>query len=159
MVSIRCETAREQGKALTRRILPEFLMPRCVIRLDRVEQAAAVPVAERTTEQVCILLGCIDARTAGRHLKRFAEAAERASLWLAERRSRTPELGDLPREPPHSSVLDRLERLYRAEREAAVRTGGGAKRLASVRQLLQAAMSKAAVKTPSSCVSRPARPP
>lgn len=99
IVSIRCEVARREGAAFTRRVLPEFLIPHCLIRLDLVEQAAALPVAERTTEQVCTLLGCVDARTARRHLERFVEAVKRASLWPAERRSRTPELGDLPREP------------------------------------------------------------
>jgi hypothetical protein len=159
VVAIRCEAARRQGKAYTRRVLPEFLIPHCVIRLDRVEQAVALPAGERTAERVCEMLGCIDARTAGRHLKGFTQAADRASLWLAERRSQSPELGDLPSEPPDSSVPARFEQLYRAELEATERAGGEAKGLPSVRQLLQAAMRKAARKSPSSCVSGCARPP
>ena len=69
-----CSWAQEQGKQYTKRLLPEFLIPPSVIRLDYLLEAAEVSAEERTTERVCEILGCIDPRTAGRLLAALNDA-------------------------------------------------------------------------------------
>ena len=159
IIVIRCPIAREDGKQYTRRLLPEFLIPRCRIRLDHVVEASALGSEDRRTERVCRLLGCIDPRTARRHLRRFEEAADRVALELSAGRAMSPQLGDLPSQTPDSSALSRLERLYRAEIEAVARIGGQAVPLPSLRYLLQAVMRKDCLRPPSMCASARSRPP
>ncbi|TVQ41463.1 MAG: hypothetical protein EA384_00285 [Spirochaetaceae bacterium] len=159
IIVIRCPIARRQGRQYTRRLLPEFLIPRCRIRLDHVAEASALGSEDRRTERVCWVLGCIDPRTAGRHLRCFEQAAGCVASELSARRAMSPELGDLPCQTPDSSVLSRLERLYRAEVEAHARLGGRAAVLPSLRYLLQAAMREKYLRPPSTSASARRRPP
>ena len=159
IIVIRCPLAREDGKQYTRRLLPEFLIPNCRIRLDHVAEASALGNEDRRTERVCGLLGCIDPRTARRHLRRFEEAADRVALELSAGRAMSPELGDLPSQTPDSSALSRLERLYRAGIEAHARAGRRAAPLPSLRYLLQATMRKNNRHPPSTRASARPRPP
>ncbi len=159
IIVIRCPIARKDGKQYTRRLLPEFLMPHCRIRLDHVEEACALGSEDRTNERVCRLLGCIDPRTAHRHLRRFEEAAACVALELSAGRAMSPELGDIPSQTPDSSALSRVQRLYRAEVEAHARLGAQVAPLPSLRYLLQATMRKDYLQPPSTSASVRRRPP
>jgi hypothetical protein len=160
IVVIRCETARAASKPYTMRLLPDFLVPGCVIRLDHVAEAHR----ERATgagagnEQLCAILGCLDDRTVRRHLKAYERALEAAALTLAEQRALSPELGDVPETTPDTPVRDRLERLWDAEQVARLRRGARDEPT-TLRHLLQTTMRKSRRRKPSSCVSLTTRPP
>ena len=154
-----CEYARDQGKQYTKRLLPEFLTPRCVIRLDYLQEAAALPREEQTPGRVCEILGCIDPRTARRHLFELNDAITRVTVELACLRSSTPELGALPTGTPSTHPMSLLALVYRAEREARNRAGRDSAPIPSLAELLQAALGKTTEKKPLACVSHPGRPP
>lgn len=153
-----CETARAAGKRYTMRLLPDFLVPGCVIRLDQVEKAYEERHTGAGIDRLCAILGCLDDRTARRHLTRYGESLEAVNLKLAERRAMNPELGELPQITPDATFLERLERLWCAEQVAARRRGEALQPM-SLRHLLQAALRKSRRKKPSSCVSTDARAP
>ena len=158
VVVIRCENARAAGKPYTMRLLPEFLVPGCVIRLDRLEETYEARRNGEPNDRLCELLGCLDDRTLRRHLKRYGEAIEKVAIELAERRAMSPELGDLPQTTPDTLSVDRLERLWQAELLASQRRGEALPPI-GLRKLLQAALGKLGRKKPSGCASAAARPP
>lgn len=158
IVVIRCETARAAGNPYTKRLLPDFLIPGCVIRLDHLEQTHEAKRGGESNEQLCEILGCVDERTVRRHLVRYEEALEAVALRLAERRTMSPELGDLPDTTPDTSSVDRLQRLWQAEQLASQRRGEPVGPL-SLRYLVQTALGKSRRHKPSSCVSVDPRPP
>jgi hypothetical protein len=158
VVSVICPHARAAGKQYTLRLLPDFLIPCCVIRLDRVVEAVAQDPSGTDIEETCRLLGCIDERTARSHLKRMNRAIETAVVHLAERRAMAPELGELPETTPDEGSLARLMALYRNETEAAQRAGGDIT-VISLGHILQAALWKPGSKKPSAfAVSGPRSP-
>jgi hypothetical protein len=148
VVSILCPYAQAAGNQYTLRLLPDFLIPRCVIRLDCVLEVVAQDPRGTDIEETCRLLGCIDVRTGRSHLKRMNRAIETAAVHLAERRAMTPELGELPETTPDKDSFTRLTALYRNEIEAAQRAGGDATPI-SLRHILQAALWKPESKKPS----------
>lgn len=154
-----CSRARDQEKQYTKRLLPDFLVPRSVIRLDHLMEAGALAPEERSSDRICEILGCIDSRTARRRLSDLNDAIRRASLRLACRRSTSPELGALPTSTPDTSRMVRLLVLYQAEEDAQYRAGSDAATLPSPAAILQAVMWQHSGKRPSSNVSHPNHPP
>ena len=154
-----CLYARDQGKQYTKRLLPEFLAPRSVIRLDYLQEAAVLPPEEQKPDRVCEILGCIDPRTARRRLSGLNDAIRRVTVELACRRSSAPELGALPTGAPDTHPMSFLALLYQAEREARNRAGRDSAPLPSLAEFLQAAMGKQPEKKPSTCVSPAGCPP
>lgn len=158
VVSIRCPVAQAAGKPYTKRLLPEFLIPGCVIRLDYLHQAAELSSVGEDIEQVCGLLGCVDVRTAVVHLRRFEAAVVGVTAKMSEQRAMSPELGDLPEFAPDTSAVERLQRLVDAENRARVREGAG-RQPAALHLLLQAMLGKQQRNVPSDYASPAARPP
>jgi hypothetical protein len=158
VVVIRCETARAAGNPYTTRLLPDFLVPGCLMRLDHLEEAYHQKQAGVGTDQLCGILGCLDERTLRGHLKRYSEALAAAALRLAETRAMSPQLGELPHSAPDIPSVERLQGLWQAEQAASQRRGEALKPM-SLRYLLQAALGKCRRQKPSSCVSVDARPP
>jgi len=158
VVSVICPKARSEGNQYTLRLLPDFLIPRCVIRLDRVMEAVAQDPSGTNIEKTCRLLGCVDERTARSHLQRMDLAIETAVVYLAERRAMTPELGELPETTPDEVSLTRLQALYRSEVEAAQRAGDTIA-VITLRHILQAALWKLGNKKPSAFAFAGPRPP
>lgn len=115
--------ARENKKPYTRRLLPDFLMPGCVIRLDYAFEAYKASVDHFDIEHACSTMLCIDERTARKHLSRLDVAVRQASLRLAGTIAHQPELGDLPISTPDSTPLAVLSRLTEAETWARLRSG------------------------------------
>ena len=153
-----CPVARARGTQYTKRLLPEFLTPHSVIRLDYLMEAADLPKSQRTESVVCDLLGCIDPRTARHQMRRLTMAIHAVSLDLARRRAATPELGDLPESKPEASPMGRLQMLFDAELRAGERADAMYSP-PSLRQLLQAALRKDPGKAPSNRASPLAQPP
>ncbi len=158
VVAIRCPRAQAAGMPYTKRLLPDFLIPRCVIRLDHLLEAGADAHPGAGVEKTCRILGCIDARTARTHLKRFEQAVAAVAVQLAERRAIAPELGELPHTTPQSLPLARLQVLYRSESQAVLRAGAGVLPI-SLRQMLQTVLWKLPGKKPSTCACRSPRAP
>ena len=153
-----CRVALSRCMQYTKRLLPEFLTPHSVIRLDHLLEAAYLPKSERTEDAVCHLLGCIDPRTARHQISRLTIAINAVSLDLAGRRAAMPELGDLPESKPVTPPMERLLVLFEAELRAGERAGGMYSH-PSLRQLLQAAMGKDPGTKPLNHASPLAQPP
>ena len=158
VVSILCPIAQAAGRPYTRRLLPDFLIPRCVIRLDHLVEAAREAHSDRSVEKACRVLGCIDTRTARTHLKRLDQAVAAVAVQLAERRAMAPQLGELPHTSPQTTPLERLQVLYRSESDAVLRSGDSVLPI-SLRQMLQAVLWKLPGKEPSSCACPSPRAP
>jgi hypothetical protein len=153
-----CREAFSQGMQYTKRLLPEFLTPRSVIRLDYLLEAADLPEGERTENAVCDLLGCIDPRTARHQISRLTNAIKTVSLDLARRRAAMLELGDLPESTPEVPPMERLQMLLDAELRAGERAGAMYSP-PPLRQLLQAVLRKDPGKKPLNRASPLAQPP
>ena len=71
IICIICCRAKEQGKQYTKRLLPVFLRPYCRVRLDLGLEYYTTNYTDSgiyDLEDACNFLGCIDIRTARRHL-------------------------------------------------------------------------------------------
>ena len=153
-----CPEARANGMQHTKRLLPEFLIPHSVMRLDYLLEAADLPKAERSEAAVCDLIGCLDPRTARHQMRRLAMAIETASLDITGRRAATPELGELPQINPGTPPEERLAILFDSEIRAGQRAGS-IPAAPSVRQLLQATMGTQGAPKPSNRASSHVHPP
>lgn len=150
--------ARAEKSQYTKRLLPDFLTPNSVIRLDYLLEAVDLPKAKRSTDAVCDLIGCLDPRTARHQMRRLAVAINAVSLDLTARRAATPELGELAQISPGTPPEQRLAILF----DSQIRAGQRAGRLPaspSVRQLLQAAMGPHGTTRPSNRASSHVHPP
>ena len=91
VVCVSCAVAFAQGRQYTKRCLPDFLVPGCVIRLDAtlsaVEAGTSTPAL---VEAACVLMGCIDDRTVKRHVALASAAGRRANLHVSEVIARNP---------------------------------------------------------------------
>jgi len=103
-------------------------------------------------------LGCVDARTVDKHLRRLQTAVEVTALVLAQRRAMRPELGELPDTAPQTPPLARLQALWMSEREAALRAGSGEVPI-DLGQMLQASLRKQPRQEPSTYAYGSSRPP
>ena len=155
---ILCPIARERGTQYTKRLLPDFLTPRSVIRLDYLREAAGLPKTERSEDAICDLIGCLDPRTARHQMRRLTTAIEMVSLDLARQLSATPELGELPEISPRTSPGDRLTILFATTNRAWERAGSMYSP-PSLRQLLQATIRNQERKPPSNYASSDLHPP
>ena len=85
IVCISCTVAFAQGRQYTKRCLPDFLVPGCVIRLDAtlcaIEAGISTPAL---VEAACGLMGCADDRTVKRHVALATAAVRLASLRMSE---------------------------------------------------------------------------
>jgi hypothetical protein len=153
-----CPVARSERTQYTKRLLPKFLIPHSVIRLDYLLEAADLAKSERSDEAICELIGCLDSRTARHQMHRLATAIETVALDLTQRRAATPELGELPKISPGTPPGERLTILFDSQIRAGQRAGNLPAQ-PSIRQLLQAALWKKRGNKPSNRVSHAGRPP
>ena len=150
-----CATAKELGLQYTKRFLPDFIIPYARMRLDKVVEAGRKKESGSSLEDCCRLIGCIDLRTARKHLKRLEEAAKEIALTLAERQAAAVHLHGPGKELRPLAPFERLEELFSREEEAHLRAGGGGLRTPVLRTLLQAELWKNRGKVLMSYVSRP----
>ena len=123
IITIICKTAKQQGKPYTRRLLPDFLMPGCVIRLDKALEAYKLTQHSCDIELACQTMLCIDERTARKHMDCIENAIQQANVKLAETIAQSPEAGDLPDVTPESTPLIILTSLRDALFRARLRSG------------------------------------
>ncbi len=99
-------------------------------------------------------MGCIDLRTAQKHLKKLEEAAKAVGLFLAESQAASIHLheSDYPLHP--LSPLERLVNLIDRQKEGYLRAGNARLWPPALRSLLQAGLRKRREKSLTSYVSR-----
>jgi len=159
VIQIICQHAKRQGKPYTKRLLPSFLIPHCLIRLDTVLEARGLEEkGEALIAKACLLLGCIDERTVRRHLAAIDEAIRRVNLQLAGQIALRPELGRLPEHDPQGAHHQRLTTLLKEEKLRALRAGN-TRPPPTLLERLQENWRKESTKKPSNHVISSARPP
>ena len=72
-------------------MLPDFLIPNGVIRIDKVLEVLSRNPETVKIDKACSIFGCIDTRTAVKYINRAKAAIKQASLSLAEKLSHFPE--------------------------------------------------------------------
>jgi len=80
IIVIICHQAKEKELQYTKRFLPDFVTPRANIRLDKTKQAYE---NGKTVEDACLIMGCVDTRTAKSHLKALKNSLLQAELSLS----------------------------------------------------------------------------
>ena len=114
IVCVSCETSRRMGRQHTKRLLPEFLKRFCRIRIDLAFMFLRrhySPSGKYNLEEACVFLGCIDKRTARRHLAEtegLVKAAGRELQQELSHKSGFIVLQALPPEAGPIRVLDDL---------------------------------------------------
>jgi len=153
-----CPIARKSGKPYTRRLLPDFLMPGCVIRLDKVLEAYRTGIDHLDIGHACSVMLCLEERTARKHLNRINTAIQQANLSLAKTIALQPELGELPKTTPDSTPLTVFTRLFEAESRARLRSGKITP-TPGILSLIQKSMWEIFLNHPSACVFSKHHPP
>lgn len=125
IISIICERAKQFGRQYTKRMLPEFVVPECNIRHDRVLLLIADQQGERIDYAPAgEILGTVCERTIRRHVqamkRMIAEALVEAAVLLATLVS----FGILPDAKVGESSYGRLVRLVEQLNEAARKMSG-----------------------------------
>lgn len=125
IVSILCKRAKELGRQYTRRMLPEFVVPECNIRHDRVLVLVAGLQGRRIDYPLAgEMLGSVCERTIRRHVqamkRMIAEALVEAAVLLATLVS----FGVLPDAKVGESSYGRLVHLVELLNEAARKMAG-----------------------------------
>lgn len=158
IISIICKTAKDKGKPYTRRLLPEFIVPGCVIMLSRVFKAYEARTVPLNIEHACLTMLCIDTRTAHKHLARIENAVKKTNVRLAESIARQPERGELPSFTPDCSPLEVLERLLARKAVARLRSGDRSPEQ-GILSHIQQTKSSIFFNRPSTCVNTNPQPP
>lgn len=78
VVTILCAKEREAGRPYTRRMLPEHLIPRSPLWSDRLVGLleAGRDREKNFLDETCAALGCVDPRTARKHVRALGAAAQ-----------------------------------------------------------------------------------
>lgn len=126
IVSILCERAKQLGRQYTKRMLPEFVIPECNIRHDRVLAVVADQQGERIDISLaCEILGTVCERTIRRHVQAIQRMITEAMKEAAELLARLLSFGILPDMKVCETLYGRLVGLVGRLNEAARKMGGG----------------------------------
>jgi hypothetical protein len=129
IIVIVCVAAKAQGRQYTKRMLPPFLVPFCVIRRDGVlDYLGRHPDGRLDYRHAQEHLGALDRRTIRRHLEEarqlIGEALQEAATLLAE----YVFWATLPPRPMAQTDLEHLKAMSAELSRAACRACGGAAR-------------------------------
>jgi Arc/MetJ family transcription regulator len=124
IVVIVCATAKKRGEQYSKRILPPFVAPYCVIRRDGVlDYLKRNPAGTMHYRMALSMLGALDKRTIRRHLDEGLTLIGRAAMQIAELLSQRAFFGTMPQRALGESEVTYLEaaseELSRAARRAA----------------------------------------
>jgi hypothetical protein len=109
---VSCAIAFAAGWQYTKRRLPDFLVPNCVIRLDTTLAAIEAGIGTPAlVEAASLLMGCIDYRTVKRHVALASAAIQQASLCVSEIIAENPQVMEKPALVPDAGAGDTLRRL------------------------------------------------
>jgi len=102
-----CHVTKKAGTKYTMRILPEMLSPFCVIRQDLVlefyKEIENNKITSKVLEKASAQIGCIDLRTAAKHIKRIKYRLENCQKKITEHLSHR--YYDLPRITPDTGPI------------------------------------------------------
>jgi len=110
VVAILCRGVRGTGQPYTRRILPEHLIPRSPLWSKRLVELLEGDLGSGTTEAACAALGCVDPRTARKHIRALRQAVDAKLSVLAELSASAP--GSAPAFPPGTKPFVLLSLLW-----------------------------------------------
>jgi hypothetical protein len=123
---VRCPSAKAKGLAYTKRILPPFLHPFCVIRLDcAMDHLRQYPEGHVGCAEACSMLGAGDPRTARRHLRLTLEGIKTAALQVSTILSDHPSYASLGKHRSGQTPMEVLEEAGEQLQRAAGRLKGG----------------------------------
>lgn len=126
IVSILCERAKQLGKQYTKRMLPEFVIPECNIRHDRVLAVVAGQQAERIDISLAgEILGTVCERTIRRHVRAIEGMITEAMKEAAELLATLLSFGVVPDMKVCDTLYGRLVSVVEQLNEAARKMGGG----------------------------------
>lgn len=103
VVAILCRVVRGTGQPYTRRVLPEHLIPRSPLWSEKLVELLEGVVGAGSTEAACATLGCIDPRTARKHIRALGDAVDAKLPILAELNASAP--GSPPAFPPGTNAF------------------------------------------------------
>ena len=125
IVSIICYEAKRRGRQYTKRMLPEFVIPECNIRLDRVlKLVQARSVRSVDSDEACRMLGAMDERTVRRHLWWAEQVIEVTLVALSEVLAGLAAIGALPQLRVGERALSHLRRLIEELERVEEKVGG-----------------------------------
>jgi hypothetical protein len=107
------------------RILPDFLIPYGVIRIDEVLKIQKVEPEVLCMDKICSLLGCVDLRTARKYIRCINVATKKASTTLAEKLANIPGKNLIPSFYPDTSFLTYFHSLVNKHNESVINLYGG----------------------------------
>jgi hypothetical protein len=126
IILIFCQTAKEQGKQYTKRLLPPFVIPYCVICRETVLAYVRLhPDGAIHAAVASLMMGTVDIRTMRRHVRLAMHLIKDAALNLWEFMSELPVYTTLPDHRPGASPLESLDKAAQELDRAAARVQGG----------------------------------
>lgn len=97
IIAIICRKAKKLGKQYTKRILPPFVIPYCVIcRGAVVEYLCRFPDGALHTQIASVMFGTVDAPTMRRHLRVVLTEIKTAALLIVRFLAEIPSLAKVP---------------------------------------------------------------
>lgn len=103
VVAILCRSLRGTGQPYTKRILPEHLIPRSPLWSEKLVDLLKQELCANSTEAACAALGCVDPRTARKHIRAVGAAVDAKLPILAELSASAS--GSTPAFPPGTNAF------------------------------------------------------
>jgi hypothetical protein len=126
IIVIICLSAKKKGTQYTKRLLPPFVIPYCVISRESVmAYARRFPNGIIHVAIASAMMGTVDIRTIRRHLLDTRKLIEDAALRLSECLSGIPAYARMPDQRPGQSPLESLDKASKEMDRAAARVQGG----------------------------------
>jgi len=115
VVTILCTASRTAGRPYTKRILPEHLIPRSPFWSDHLVKLLGEKQnnASALADAACEALGCIDPRTARKHLRHVRAACDAKLPVLAGFLAVAPDQTEGPTFPPGTNIFVILSLLWK----------------------------------------------
>lgn len=137
VVTILCTKEREAGRTYTRRMLPEHIIPRSPLRSDGLVRLleSGRDRGPGFLDEACAALGCVDPRTARKHIRALTDAAQAKLAVIARLDAETAAPGADSPFPPDIHLFALLA-LFWKRFLAAHRTRSGTMAAEALRPLL-----------------------
>lgn len=126
IIAIICLSAKREGTQYTKRLLPPFVIPYCVISREGVlAYVRRFPDGIIHVATASEMMGTVDIRTIRRHVRGTMKLIEDAALRLSEFLSAIAGYGGLPDHRAGQSPLESLDKAAKEMDRAAARVQGG----------------------------------
>ena len=126
IIAIICLSAKKLGKQYTKRLLPPFVIPYCVINREAVlAYLRQFPDGITHVAIASEMMGTVDIRTIRRHVLETKKLIEDAALRLSEFLSAIAGYGELPDHRLGQSSVESLDKAAKEMDRAAARVQGG----------------------------------